>query len=627
MAHFYRSLIIVLGAATIASSIQASFNFRKFLDLNNPESFEFSKLVDKLKINFKDGKDVSNRLKHFQRANTEIDDLQKRYKNVVFAHNKFSLMSDEERKRYLGGKNLEDRPITKLATNLDSIASIRNKRGAIDNTFEATPPASYDFRTFGKVTSVKDQGNCGSCYAFAGAAAVESQYLLRHNLTLDLSEQYMVSCRGEGMYGCGGGWLGQTFDSLIINGGLPTESCYPYVAYEDFCYSECNTQKYRIAGYYRWGADEAQYAKNLYNYGPSPFYFIAPSALWYYVSGVMDEPYDKCMDYYNNGAHETLIVGYTPTEWIAKNSWGSWWGESGYFRFKRGQNFCGMTTEIVTPYLNISTTTSTTTTTTKTPTTTTKPTTTTTTTTKAPTTTTTTTTKLPTTTSTTKMPTTTTQQLNKCSDAIDLVFVIDGSDTMTVSRFNAIKSQLVTIINENGINWGNNNAHVGIVISSGVMPGGANVPYRHLDLNGCQNSDSNCIPTVTSTATLINAINNMQFKGGKNDIGLTMMETVTGEHNGLQNSSYIFGNPIWGSAGDRANVRDVMIVISGNDTSNPIPARDALLARGIKIYAIGFDDISSSQLEAISGSYTNSYGTQPENLAFLIKILCESPAF
>lgn len=159
------------------------------------------------------------------------------------------------------------------------------------------------------------------------------------------------------------------------------------------------------------------------------------------------------------------------------------------------------------------------------------------------------------------------------------------------------------------------------------MPGGATTPYRHLDLNGCQYSSDNCIPTVNSTATLLQAINNMQFSGGKNNIGLSMMETVTGETNGLPDSWYVFGSPIWGSAGDRANVRDVMIVISGADNSNVVPARDALLARGVKIYSIGLNDMSSTQAEAISGDYYTAYTIHPSTLASLINGLCESVAF
>uniref|UniRef100_A0A914Y0M0 Peptidase C1A papain C-terminal domain-containing protein n=1 Tax=Panagrolaimus superbus TaxID=310955 RepID=A0A914Y0M0_9BILA len=165
-----------------------------------------------------------------------------------------------------------------------------------------------------------------------------------------------------------------------------------------------------------------------------------------YKSGILNVPATEC-DYNNNlGAHAVTLVGYTSDYWIAKNSWSTSWGEAGYFRFKRGTNFCLMTFDVVAPYLNSPTTTTTTTTTT-----TVKPTTTT----PKPTTTTTTTTTIKPTTTTTSKPANPTATVT-CSGPIDLVFVIDNSDTMTAARFNIIKTQLANAITLSNITWGDN---------------------------------------------------------------------------------------------------------------------------------------------------------------------------
>ncbi len=225
----------------------------------------------------------------------------------------------------------------------------RQKRNALNNIIESVAPSSFDYRTYGKVTSIKDQGGCGSCWAFTTAAAIESQYLLRHNQSLDLSEQNLVSCN-TGAYGCGGGDVVNTINYVAAN-GITTESCMPYTATNGVCTTTCNNQKYSIGGYRYFGTDESTYALQMYNYGPPTMIFYVPPAFLSYKSGVLDMPYAQCVQNYV-GMHGMIIVGYTADYWILKNSWGTNWGEQGYVRVKRGQNFCGITSQVVAPYLN-----------------------------------------------------------------------------------------------------------------------------------------------------------------------------------------------------------------------------------------------------------------------------------
>ena len=154
------------------------------------------------------------------------------------------------------------------------------------------------------------------------------------------------------------------------------------------------------------------------------------------------------------------------------------------------------------------------------------------------------------------------------------------------------------------------------------MKNGATTPYRFLDLNGCQFYADGCTPTITTTAKLVTAIQGMTFAGGKNSIALSMNETMTGEYDGLPDSWFVFGDPYWGNIGDRPTVPDVMIVISGADTSNVAPVTASLANRGVRVYSIGFSDLPTAQLHAISGSSARSYSTTPQNLANTIKTIC-----
>uniref|UniRef100_A0A914YF74 Uncharacterized protein n=1 Tax=Panagrolaimus superbus TaxID=310955 RepID=A0A914YF74_9BILA len=313
-------------------------DFTKFLNKSDSDSQEFSNLIGKLKFKFSDSTEVSKRLGNFRNAKNRLRDFQSRQKNAKFAVNKFSLMSKEEQQQFLGAR--------------PSSQPIRNKRSALNNIIDQTSPTSFDWRDHGKVTPVKNQQQCGSCWAFTTAGAIESQYLLRYNLTLDLSEQDLVSCTATNGK-CNGGDVIQTINSVKAN-GITTEACNPYTATNGTCSAGCNSQKYFVGGYNYFGNDETKFATLLYNYGPATMVFDVPPAFMSYSSGVLEMPAAECKTV-AIGGHGMIIVGYTPDYWIVKNSWGPDWGENGYVRIKRGQNFCSMTTQVAAPFLNSTT--------------------------------------------------------------------------------------------------------------------------------------------------------------------------------------------------------------------------------------------------------------------------------
>ncbi|MDD4005300.1 MAG: C1 family peptidase [Elusimicrobiaceae bacterium] len=193
-------------------------------------------------------------------------------------------------------------------------------------------PESLDWRANNGdfVTGVRNQGQCGSCWAFAMTGALES-YALRAkntpNRDLDLSEQVMVSCSGAGS--CKGGRLNADY---LTTTGLPPESYYPYTQTDGSCSNvkpgwEKETNKIGSWGSVSKSVEELKAALN--QFGPVPTAFMVYRDFMSYKSGVYSYTSGELM-----GGHGVLLVGYNDAEkyFIVKNSWGPNWGENGFFK-------------------------------------------------------------------------------------------------------------------------------------------------------------------------------------------------------------------------------------------------------------------------------------------------------
>ena len=198
-------------------------------------------------------------------------------------------------------------------------------------------PASLDWRNNGGnyVTPIRNQGGCGDCWAFATTAGLESNTLMANHTpgtNLDLSEQVMVSCGGAGS--CSGGSI-DTASNFIKSTGLPVESCYPYTGTNGACSNACanwQSSTYRISSwqYVATTQPTVDGIKNaLSNYGPLVTtmavyqdFFSYQSGVYHYVAGSLA------------GYHAVLIIGYDDVDqcFVVKNSWGTGWGESGFFQ-------------------------------------------------------------------------------------------------------------------------------------------------------------------------------------------------------------------------------------------------------------------------------------------------------
>jgi len=209
--------------------------------------------------------------------------------------------------------------------------------------------ASFDWRDHGAVNPIKDQGQCGSCWAFSTVANIEGVGAVETGTLLDLSEQQLMDCdTADG--GCNGGLPSNAFQFMIDQGmGLEGEAAYPYTAADGTCTEAKAQEKAFIAAWHQTSTDEAQIAASLQQYGPLSI-GINANTLQFYTGGVASPTKSSC----NPRAldHGVAIVGFGTDSgkdyWTIRNSWGSSWGESGYFRMVRGTGACGLNSDVTT---------------------------------------------------------------------------------------------------------------------------------------------------------------------------------------------------------------------------------------------------------------------------------------
>jgi hypothetical protein len=206
-------------------------------------------------------------------------------------------------------------------------------------------PASFDWRTKGAVSPVKNQEQCGSCWAFSVTEEVESQWFLAGHPLPDLAPQQIVDCDTVDQ-GCNGGDPPTAYAYLITAGGLESESAYPYTAEDGTCQADKSKFVTTLTGwkYACKGNNETEMVNNVAQYGPLSI--CVDAASWQnYQGGIITSDCGNSLD------HCVELVGYATDSsntqyWIVRNSWGTDWGESGYLRVERNKNLCGISDEV-----------------------------------------------------------------------------------------------------------------------------------------------------------------------------------------------------------------------------------------------------------------------------------------
>jgi cathepsin F len=290
----------------------------------------------------------AKRLEIFSANIKRIEGLNALSKTAEFRMNKFGdLHPDEFRASHLSATPAVRDDALRVAPDIDT----------------KDLPQAFDWRTKGAVTPVKNQGGCGSCWAFSAVGNIEGQHFLAgHNLT-QFSEQNLVDCDHECMVydgskscdaGCGGGLQPNAFRYVIKTGGIDTEESYPYQGVDGQCQWKKANVGATISNYTMISKEADQIAAQLVARGPLAI--AADAAEWqFYFGGIFDIPCGTSLD------HGILIVGYgsgtniwgVQDYWWIKNSWGADWGESGYLRVHKGSGTCGVNLFVSTAEIDV----------------------------------------------------------------------------------------------------------------------------------------------------------------------------------------------------------------------------------------------------------------------------------
>jgi C1A family cysteine protease len=261
--------------------------------------------------------------------------------------NQFGDMTHDEFRRYVHGDN------GACFDNRDEIVNANGQDIMLVDTPPVNAPASVDWTTKGVVTPVKNQGQCGSCWAFSATGAIECDYAIKYGTLNSLSEQQLVDCAGiaYGCQGCNGGQMTGAMRYAASDGGLCSEKEYPYTAKDGTCKaSSCGTKYDKNAGYSAVTRDSETALESATALGCVSVGIEADQvAFQYYSSGVLTGNCGTNID------HGVLVVGYgtsgSQDYWKVKNSWGTSWGEQGYVLICRNCNKngnageCGILTE------------------------------------------------------------------------------------------------------------------------------------------------------------------------------------------------------------------------------------------------------------------------------------------
>jgi len=200
--------------------------------------------------------------------------------------------------------------------------------------------AMVDWRTKNRnaVGSVKNQGQCGSCWAYSANGALEGQLGIKRNRGYDLSEQNLVDCSTNGNYGCQGGWMNNAF-TYIQRNGIDPENAYPYRGYQQRCRFNRAASVAKVTSIRNiQKGSERDLQSALSNEGPVAIAVdVSDRRFMQYRTGVYDNPYCG-----QRPSHAMLNIGYGNSAgkdyWLIKNSWSTRWGDNGYIKMRRNRN-------------------------------------------------------------------------------------------------------------------------------------------------------------------------------------------------------------------------------------------------------------------------------------------------
>ncbi len=303
-------------AALFAAAVSAADAYRT----------QFMQHVTEFGLSYGTVEEFEFRFEQYLKKQAHIEEHNATDSLYTAGHNKFSTWTEEEYKRVLGFREVADEGIVETV-------SFPNM----------TVASSIDWRSKGAVNPIKDQKQCGSCWAFSSVAALETAHWNKSGKLLSFSEQQLVDCDTRSG-GCNGGNQSTAFN-YWESADAEVESAYPYTARTQSCkYSKASATNVEVASWSKVTADDTNAMKAALNVGVVSVSIEADrSCFQSYSSGIFDNT--------NCGTsldHAVALVGYGSSNgteyWILRNSWGTSWGEKGYMRLKitSGAGICGV---------------------------------------------------------------------------------------------------------------------------------------------------------------------------------------------------------------------------------------------------------------------------------------------
>ena len=328
-----RFLVLLFACFNIAYSNGINHSNKMFLEslspfLDNPDEW----------------KQFNNFQDRFQKVYNSLEEYQKRF--LIFRTNLRSIILhnlDETQNFTMGVNQFTDLTPEEFKGSyvgtVDSPAVVGSYGCKTFSSSATNVPSSVDWRSKGAVTSVKDQGQCGSCWTFSSTGAIEGVWAISKGQLIDLSEQQLVDCATGltyGSYGCNGGQMDGAFKYVMQNGQC-TLSSYPYTAKDGTCSKKCSPVV-RITSCSDVKPNDQLSLKGAVAMQPVSVAIEADTRYFQsYSSGVLTST--SCG---TNLDHGVLVVGYGEENgqkyWLVKNSWSTTWGDKGYVKIARSES-------------------------------------------------------------------------------------------------------------------------------------------------------------------------------------------------------------------------------------------------------------------------------------------------
>ena len=313
--------------------IFALFISLAFTSLLDKEAFQkFRQFIQKYNKQYNSLEEFMQRFEIFKNHLAFLDTKNELPSHHTIGITKFSDLTEEEfRKNYLG-----------LKVNKSKFVNLKK----IELKKDLKLPESFDWVTDKNVLGTpKNQYSCGSCWAFSIVGHLEALYYMKYGQHKTFSEQHLVDCDTYDE-GCNGGEFLPAYKWIKENGGLQSDTDYPYEARGQTCSQDKNKNIVKISSYQLLETTDEEIIKQyLYEIGPLAIGVNAYPLNWY-ARGVIDWGTENCS--HDDINHAVVLVGYGHDDeegldfWRIRNSWGANWGEKGYFRVSRGKGTCGV---------------------------------------------------------------------------------------------------------------------------------------------------------------------------------------------------------------------------------------------------------------------------------------------